>query len=237
MSAYERIREKQEEAKRKREDFRFVHSRVPSQGTNLFSLPLFLPVSLCLSVFLAFHILLCTHGGSEKSEVDRDTAVLLARITTHNDGCMTKTRARACIRASSTLLLSAEEKRVVDFGCHGEDARLLAIAAKTARVSFARLRARFDRVFDERTNGWIDGQTDKWTRSRGGVGRDKKRHGAEAEQPGERELPGTKASLRGGLDLTSILGRVHSRRRRREESVPSPGARMAATRRGLHRPD
>lgn len=49
----------------------------------------------------------------------------------------------------------------------------------------------------------------------------------EAEQAGEREFSDTKASLRGGLDLTSILGRVHSRRRRREESVPSPGASTA----------
>lgn len=80
-------------------------------------------------------------------------------------------------------------------------------------------------------------QSNRRTDEADAVGRDEKRHGAEAEQAGERELPGTKASLRGGLDLTSILGRVHSRRRRREESVPSPGARMAATRRGLHHPD
>lgn len=56
---------------------------------------------------------------------------------------------------------------------------------------------------------------------------EKRRHKGEAEQS---ENSGTKASLRGGLDLTSILGRVHSRRRQREESVPSPGTRTAATR-------
>lgn len=50
---------------------------------------------------------------------------------------------------------------------------------------------------------------------------EQKRNGQESE----RTLRYTKASLRGGLDLTSILGRVHSRRRRREESVPSAGAR------------
>lgn len=52
----------------------------------------------------------------------------------------------------------------------------------------------------------------------------------EAEREEDRELSDTKASLHGGLDLTSILGRVHSRRRRREESVPSARARVATTR-------
>lgn len=76
----------------------------------------------------------------------------------------------------------------------------------------------------QRSYRWTDVNKQRWQRTRRETTR------REAEQAGDREFSGTKASLRGGLDLTSILGRVHSRRRRREESVPSPGARMATTR-------
>lgn len=54
---------------------------------------------------------------------------------------------------------------------------------------------------------WTNVNEQRWLRTRRETTR------REAEQAGDREFSGTKASLRGGLDLTSILGRVHSRRR------------------------